>query len=47
MYNIHGHLAPRPGAGGASIESLIASLSKETIDKVANAAEKRGLPWIG
>ncbi|KFY79622.1 hypothetical protein V499_01377 [Pseudogymnoascus sp. VKM F-103] len=46
LYNIHGHLVS-PGAGGASIESLIASLSKETIDKVVNAAEKRGLPWIG
>ncbi|OBT86297.1 hypothetical protein VE02_05595 [Pseudogymnoascus sp. 03VT05] len=47
MYNIHGHLAPRPGTSGASIESLVAALSKETIDKVTNAAEKRGLPWIG
>ncbi|KFY88889.1 hypothetical protein V498_06622 [Pseudogymnoascus sp. VKM F-4517 (FW-2822)] len=48
MYNIHGHLAPRPGAVvGSSIESLVASLSKETIDKVANAAEKRGLTWVG
>ncbi|KFZ14731.1 hypothetical protein V502_05926 [Pseudogymnoascus sp. VKM F-4520 (FW-2644)] len=47
MYNIHGHLAPRRGAAGSSIESLVASLSKETIDKVANAAEKRGLTWVG
>ncbi|KFY42368.1 hypothetical protein V494_02449 [Pseudogymnoascus sp. VKM F-4513 (FW-928)] len=44
MYNIHGHLAPAPAS---EVESLVTSLSKETIAQVANAVEKRGLPWIG
>jgi hypothetical protein len=44
LYNVHGHLAPTPGA---TIESLVAGLSKETVEQYANAAAKRALTWVG
>ncbi|KFY38418.1 hypothetical protein V495_06588 [Pseudogymnoascus sp. VKM F-4514 (FW-929)] len=44
LYNVHGHLAPTPGA---TIESLVAGLSKETVEQYANAVAKRALTWVG